>query len=638
MCGGAKPGFSVCGERVVYFLYMKLNEVRQRYVDFMRDRGHKAIGSAPLVPQEDSTTLFTGSGMQPLVPYLLGKEHQQGLRLVNSQKCFRANDIEEVGDNRHTTFFEMLGNWSLGDYFKEEQLEQYFTFLTDTEVGLGLDPQRLYVTAFAGDESIGIPRDEVSAEKWQALFASVGIDAGIAHIGSQEAGDERGIQEGERIFFYDASENWWSRSGEPENMPVGEPGGPDSEVFYDFGEEYTDPAYAHLKPHPASDSGRFLEIGNSVFMEYVRTEDGFAPLPKKNVDFGGGLERMTAATEQVADVFTIDIFSDLLQSLVAASGVSYEEQPEPFRVIADHLRGAVFAIADGVVPSNTDRGYVLRRLIREALYNLRYVLKVEEESLASLSAHFVLVYRDTYPEVETAAVAQVIGEEEEQFAKTLRNGMRELERMLKKKSLDGEAVFMLQSSYGFPKELTVSLAEEKGVAVSLDGYDEAMEKHRALSRQASEEKFKGGLSDTSDMSVKYHTATHLLHQALRDVLGDSVEQKGSNITPERLRFDFSHSEKMTDEQKQQVEEIVNEKIQAALLVSYQDMPIEEARKLGAIGVFSYDDVVRVYSVGDYSKEFCGGPHVDNTSELGKFQIKKEEAVGSGVRRIKAVLG
>lgn len=616
---------------------MKLDEVRRRFLDFMRERGHSVIASAPVVPQEDATTLFTGSGMQPLVPYLLGKEHQQGARLANSQKCFRANDIEEVGDNRHTTFFEMLGNWSLGDYFKEEQVEQIFTFLTDAEKGLGFDPQRLYVTVFAGDASLGIPQDDLSAEKWRSLFAGVGIDAGIAHVGSQEDGDKRGMRAGERIFYYDASKNWWSRSGEPEAMPVGEPGGPDTEVFYDFGEAYTDPAFAHLQPHPNTDSGRFIEICNSVFMEYVRTDDGFQPLPKKNVDFGGGLERMVAATEHTPDIFKIDVFAGLLQSLVVASGISYDDQPEPFRIIADHLRSAVFTIADGVVPSNTDRGYVLRRLIREALYNLRYVLKIEGESLASLSEQCIAVYRDTYPEVGTASIQQIISEEEEQFIKTLRNGMRELERVLKGGSLVGKDVFMLQSSYGFPKELTVTLAEERGVAVSLDGYDEEMEKHRSLSRQASEGKFKGGLSDTSDMSVKYHTTTHLLHQALRDVLGDGVEQKGSNITPERLRFDFSHGEKMTDEQKKQVEDIVNEKIQAALPVSYKDMSVDEARALGAIGVFSYDDIVRVYSIGDYSKEFCGGPHVDNTADLGMFQIKKEEAVGSGVRRIKAVL-
>ena len=595
------------------------------------------LKSAPMVPQEDATTLFTGSGMQPLVPYLLGKEHQQGARLTNSQKCFRANDIEEVGDNRHTTFFEMLGNWSLGDYFKEEQVEQIFLFLTDKEKGLGLDPQRLFITVFAGDKSLNIPKDEISAEKWRELFAGVGIKAGIAHIGSQEDGDTRGMQEGERIFYYDASKNWWSRAGEPDAMPVGEPGGPDTEVFYDFGEEHTDPTFAHLQPHPNTDSGRFIEICNSVFMEYLRTEKGFEPLPKKNVDFGGGLERMVAATEHTPDIFKIDVFNDVVQSLEEKSDVSYKEQPAPFRIIADHLRSAVFAIADGVVPSNTERGYVLRRLLREALYNLRYVLGSKEGSLASLATHFITTYKEQYPEVVDAPTEQIIHNEEEQFTKTLQKGTKELEAMLTQGTLDGNAIFILQSSYGFPKELTIALAEEKGVAVSLEGYEKAMAQHRETSRQGSEGKFKGGLSDTGEMSVKCHTATHLLHQALRDVLGDGVEQKGSNITPERLRFDFSYGEKMTDEQKKEVEEIVNGKIQAALPVSYQDMPVEEARAAGAIGVFSYDDIVRVYSIGDYSKEFCGGPHVENTKELGTFTIKKEEAVGSGVRRIKAIL-
>ena len=616
---------------------MKLDEVRKRYIDFMQERGHAVIASAPIVPQEDATTLFTGSGMQPLVPYLLGKEHQQGARLVNSQKCFRANDIEEVGDNRHTTFFEMLGNWSLGDYFKVEQVEQCFLFLTDPEKGLGLDSQRLYVSVFAGDDSLGIPRDDVSAEKWQELFAGVGIDAKVAHIGSQEDGDARGMQEGERIFYYDADKNWWSRAGEPDAMPVGEPGGPDTEVFYDFGEEYIDPAFAHLKPHPNTDSGQFIEICNSVFMEYVRTEDGFQPLPKKNVDFGGGLERMVAVTEHTPDIFAIDVLRGVVQALEQASEVSYRETPEPFRVVADHLRSAVFAIADGVVPSNTDRGYVVRRLLRGALYNMRYPLGIEGESLAALSDHIVSAYRSHYPETASASIKDVIRDEEERFTKTLRNGMRELESLLKKGSLDGTAVFMLQSSYGFPKELTLTLAAERGVTIDPSEYEAAMAQHRDTSRQASEKKFKGGLSDTSDMSVKYHTATHLLHQALRDVLGEGVEQKGSNVTPERLRFDFSYGEKMTDAQKQEVERIVNENIQAALPVAHADMPIDEARASGAIGAFSYDDVVRVYSIGDYSKEFCGGPHVANTDELGVFRIAKEEAAASGIRRIRAVL-
>ena len=341
---------------------MHLHEVRDRYITFMRERGHSILKSAPLLPQEDATTLFTGSGMQPLVPYLLGKEHQQGALLADAQKCFRANDIEEVGDNRHTTFFEMLGNWSLGAYFKEEQIKQCFQFLTDPKDGIGLDPEKIYVTVFAGDEEMNIPKDDEAAEVWKKLFTQKGITADIAHIGSQEDGDKRGMKPGERIFFYDGSKNWWSRSGEAKTMPPGEPGGPDTEVFYDFGEEYTDPAYKHLKPHPNSDSGRFIELCNSVFMEYRRTENGFDPLPKKNVDFGGGLERMAAATENTPDIFHIDIFKECIKELEKHAGRAYEERPEPFRIIADHLRSALFIIADGVMPSNTDRGYVLRRL------------------------------------------------------------------------------------------------------------------------------------------------------------------------------------------------------------------------------------------------------------------------------------
>ena len=616
---------------------MRLHEVRDRYLSFMRDRGHHIIPSAPLVPQEDATTLFTGSGMQPLVPFLLGKPHQQGSLLTDSQKCFRANDFDEIGDNRHTTFFEMLGNWSLGGYFKKEQIEQCFAFLTDPAVGLGLDPQHLYVTVFAGDAAFAIPRDDVSAEIWRSLFASVGIAAEIAHVGSQEDGDQRGMQGNERIFFYDAEKNWWSRSGGPASMPVGEPGGPDTEVFYDFGAEHADSSFAHLKAHPNTDSGRFVELCNSVFMEYVRTENGFVPLPKKNVDFGGGLERMVAATEQTPDIFRIDVFADCIAALEALSSVSYAERPEPFRVIADHLRSAVFIIADGVSPANTDRGYVLRRLIRGALYNLRYVIGAPDARLADLASQFIAAYRDQYPAVAASVVPETIAAEEEQFSRSLRKGKRVLDRLLASGSVSGEEVFMLQSTYGFPKELAVSLAEEAGASVSLAEYDAAMEQHRVSSRQANEKKFKGGLSDTDSMSVKYHTATHLLHRALRDVLGDHVLQKGSNITPERLRFDFVHDAKLTDTQKTEVERIVNEKIAAALSVSHKDMPIEEARALGAIGVFDYDEVVRVYFVGDYSKEFCGGPHVENTSELGVFRISKDESIAAGVRRIRAVL-
>lgn len=616
---------------------MQLGDVRKRYISYMERRGHHIIPSASLILEGDSTTLFTVAGMQPLIPYLLGKEHKQGSRLVNSQKCFRATDIDDVGDNRHTTFFEMLGNWSLGDYFKEEQIAQCFTFLTDRTVGLGFDPERLYVTVFAGDERVGIPRDTVSAEVWKRLFAGAGIDAGIAYIGSQEDGDVRGMREGERIFFYDSGKNWWSRSGGPERMPVGEPGGPDTEVFYDFGEEYADPAFAHLCPHPNTDSGRFIEICNSVFIEYIRTETGFDSLPRRNVDFGGGLERLTAVTENTSDMFRIDVFRGVLRELESLSGFTYEQQSRSFRVIADHMRAALFLIADGVRPSNTDSGYVLRRLLREALYHLRYVLKAENATLTPLVAHFISSYRDHYPEVAECVVEPVVSAEEDQFMRTLQKGVKVFTGMAETGALIGGDVFALQSTYGFPKELTVSLAAEKGVTVSLDGYEAAMRAHRESSRQAGERRFKGGLGDSSVMSVRYHTATHLLHQALRDVLGDGVEQKGSNITPERLRFDFLHGRKLTDEEKERVEDAVNAAIQAALPVTFRDMPIEEARALGAIGVFAYGDTVRVYFIGEYSKEFCGGPHVNNTSELGMFRITSETSVSNGVRRIKAVL-
>ena len=615
---------------------MKVHEVRDRYVRYLSSRDHHIIPSAPLVPSEDATTLFTGSGMQPLVPYLLGEDHQHGPRLAGSQKCFRANDLDEVGDSWHTTFFEMLGNWSLGDYFKEEQVRQCFTFLTDADIGLGLDPNRLYVTVFIGDESFGIPRDEETARLWRDLFASAGVDAKIADIGSQEEGDRRGMRDGERIFFYDAGKNWWSRSGAPGGMPVGEPGGPDTEVFYDVGPAHADPAHAG-RPHPNTDSGRFFELGNSVFMEYVRTESGFNPLPRKNIDFGGGLERMTAATEGVADVFAIDVFSAAIRDLSRRSDVRYADRPEPFRIIADHLRSALFLVADGVEPSNTDRGYVLRRLIRSALYQARYRLRAPSVSLSSVVGSFTDAYRDRYPEVASCSLG-CVEEEERRFAATLGRGMRRFETIAASGAVSGEDAFLLQSTDGFPIELTEQLAAEAGVPVDRAAYDTAMRRHKEVSRSAAEKTFKGGLAGYDAMSVRYHTATHLLHQALRDVLGERVEQRGSNITPERLRFDFSFPRKLTDDERRRVTDIVNGKIAAALQVTYRDMPADEAKKSGAIGLFTYGDVVRVYSIGDYSKEYCGGPHAENTADLGEFRIEKEEGVGIGTRRIRGVLG
>ena len=590
---------------------MQSAEIRRRYLAFFEKKGHTVIPSASLVPENDPTTLFTGSGMQPLLPYLLGTPHPQGKRLVNSQKCFRSQDIEEVGDNRHTTFFEMLGNWSLGDYWKKEQLSWFLEFLVEVEV----KKDRLWVSCFEGDEKIGLPRDDESAEIWKKL----------------------GIPK-ERIRFYGAKKNWWSRSGEPENMPEGEPGGPDSEVFYEFTSVEHDTKFG-AECHPNCDCGRFMEIGNSVFMEYVKQTDGsFKPLPQKNVDFGGGLERITAASNNNPDVFEIDLFTNLRQTIEGSSKKKYEPQKKAFRIIADHIRAAVFLITDEVVPSNTEQGYILRRLLRRAQYYFNNVIG-GTVTMSVLGQSVIETYEKAYS-FDARTIEEVLVKEEAQFKGTLLFGKKLLEKIIEvEQKISSDNAFLLYSTYGYPFELILDIAKEHNIALDTDGFLEKKKQHQEISRIGAEQKFKGGLADHSEMSVKYHTATHLLHQALRDVLGSSVYQKGSNITPERLRFDFSFDRKMTDEEKKRVEDLVNEKIKAALPVSYEDIPLEEAKKRGAIGLFEekYGDKVRVYKVGDYSLEFCGGPHVSNTSELGNFKILKEEAVSAGIRRIKASL-
>ncbi len=622
---------------------MKVSEVRSRYLEFFKKRGHVVIPSAPIVPENDPTTLFTSSGMQPLVPYLLGEPHPEGARLVDAQTSFRAGDIEEIGDNRHTTFFEMLGNWSLGDYFKQEQLPWIFEFLTSTEEGLGLDPEKLYVTTFAGDDEVGVAADTESIEIWKRLFSEKGIDATFVEIGTEERGGEVGMQGG-RIFSYGSKKNWWSRAGVPAKMAAGEPGGPDSEIFFDFGLPH-DTKFGK-ECHPNCDCGRFVEIGNSVFMQFIKQEDGsFAELPKKNVDFGGGLARIVGATTGNDDIFMIDVFDAARAVLEARSGRKYEDAAvtRSFRIVLDHMHAAAFFIASGIKPSNAEQGYVLRRLIRRAIREADK-LGIKEAVLAEVAEGFGRAYADAYPFVLASAelIKEELEKEEAQFRKTLAQGMRELEKM--GNTIDA---FTLFTTYGFPIELTAEIAKEKGITIDEEAVQKKMEEHQALSRAGAAQKFAGGLADHAEETIRYHTAHHLLLKALQMVLGPDVHQRGSNITSERLRIDFSYGAKMTDEQKREVERIVNEKITEALPVVRTDMPKAEAEKLGAEHEFGavYPDIVSVYSVGPlesaFSIEFCGGPHVSNTSELGEggkhFKIIKEEASSAGVRRIKAVL-
>ncbi len=637
---------------------MTVSEVRKRFLAFYEARGHVVIPSAPIVPGNDPTTLFTSSGMQPLLPYFLGKDHPEGKRVVNSQLAFRAGDIEEVGDNRHTTFFEMLGNWSFGDYFKQEQLPWIFEFLTSTETGFGIDPSKLYVTVFAEDKEAGIALDTEAVELWKRLFKEKGVDAEFSNIGSEADGYLKGMGPSDRIFAYDAKKNWWSRSGVPSNMPAGEPGGPDSEIFYDFGTPH-DPKWG-ANCHPNCDCGRFVEIGNSVFMQFVKKEDGsFEELPKKNIDFGGGLERITMATVG-PDIFMLDIFDAARAVIEERSGKKYGEDEattRAFRIILDHMRASTFILAEGILPSNTEAGYVLRRLLRRAIRESDR-LGIKDAVLADVAKGYGQAYADQYPHVLANAlkIAEEIEKEEEKFRKTLTSGMRELEKLVAKDTVTPEDVFTLFTSYGFPVELTEEIANEREIEIDLAGVLELMKKHQETSRAGGAQRFAGGLADHAEQTVRYHTTHHILLKALQMVLGSEVKQRGSNITSERLRIDFASPTKMTDEQKAEVERIVNEVIYQDLPVTRTVMAREEAEKLGAEMEFGvkYPDMVSVYSVGPihateetpdipnaFSLEFCGGPHVANTSEIHadgrKFRIQKEEAVASGVRRIKGVL-
>ncbi|HVT74824.1 MAG TPA: alanine--tRNA ligase [Candidatus Paceibacterota bacterium] len=593
---------------------MNSAEVRKRFLAFFEKRGHAIIPSSPLVPENDPTVLFNTAGMQPLVPYLMGRPHPLGDKLADFQKCVRTGDIDDIGDNTHLTFFEMMGNWSLGSYFKEEAIKWSFELLTSKTEGFGLDPKRLYVTVFAGDDNA--PRDNDAARIWE----SVGMPK-------------------HRIYFKGAHANWWPAVKGRDTWTG--PTGPCSEMFYDL----TPEGLGDLTPEQydaADEAQKVVEIWNDVFMEYEK-KDGtiVGKLAKKNVDTGSGFERICTVLQGKTNVFETDIFAPIM-AIAATLASDIRRQ----RIISDHIRTATFMIADGVLPANTDQGYVLRRIIRRMVFNTD-AKKMEGVSIEKLVDHLASTFKSTYPNVDAqkGMIIEEIAKEAEKFAKTLDAGLKEFERVAEGKTeISASRAFILFSSYGFPIDLTIELAKAKGIAVDRVGFDAEFKKHQDLSRAGAEQKFKGGLGDTSEMSLKYHTATHLLHQALRQVLGAHVSQKGSNITPERLRFDFTHTAKMTDDEKKRVEDIVNANIKAALPVHKVELPKAEAEKTGALHFFGdkYGDVVSVYYIGNdigsaVSKEFCGGPHVENTGTLGTFKIQKEEAVSAGVRRIKAVL-
>jgi len=596
---------------MVYSIHMNSTEIRKRFLEFFKNRGHAIIPSASLVPENDPSVLFNTAGMQPLVPYLLGAPHPKGKRIADIQKCVRTGDIDEIGDNTHLTFFEMMGNWSLGDYFKEEAIKWSYELLTSKTEGFGLDPKRLYITVFAGNEDA--PKDNESFEIWKKYMPE------------------------NRIYFLG-----WNGKKEPNWWEAGDsgPSGPDTEMFYDVTPEglgdMTKEEYL-----TADEEQKVVEIWNDVFMEYLKGDGKvIGKLPQKNVDTGSGFERVVMALQGKSNIFDTDIFEPIIKKIKELSKNSIQKSE---RIVADHIRTSVFMIGDGVTPSNTDRGYILRRLLRRAV-NHAEKLGIKPGSLLLIAETVIEKYKDVYMSLinKRDIIKQEIEKEEQKFRQTLGRGMKEFEKITDFKP---EEIFNLYQSYGFPIELTLELALEKGIKVSKKEVEELFKKHQELSRSGSEKKFKGGLGDTSEMSVKYHTATHLLHQALRDVLGPSVRQRGSNITPERLRFDFEYPKKMTVEEKQKVEDIVNQKIEEKLPMNKVTLPLKEAEKVGALHFFGeeYGDEVDVYFSGEkietaYSKEFCGGPHVKNTGDLGgKFKIQKEEAVSAGVRRIKAVL-
>ncbi len=616
---------------------MTLNDIRSKFLTFFKEKGHAIIPSASLIPENDPTVLFTTAGMHPLVPYLMGQSHPMGNRLVDSQKCLRTDDIEEVGDNSHLTFFEMLGNWSLGDYFKRETIGWSYELLTSPQ-WLNLEPKRLYVTFFEGDDVA--PRDEETIGIWQSQFVVHGIEAEIGKAGVDEPANG---ETGPRIFGYPKKKNWWGPAG------VTGPCGPDTEMFYDTGRTH-DAAFGPVC-HPNCDCGRFVEIWNDVFMQYEKTSDGkYNPLAQQNVDTGMGLERMACIKQGVPTVYDIAEMRVIIQSIEQSSGKAYgldDAMDRSMRIITDHVRAATFIIGDprGVSPSNVGQGYIVRRLIRRAVREGRR-LGITEPFLSKLSQVVIGEFGVAYPELESnnAKIVEEIAKEEDKFAKTIEKGLKEFEGMMADHVITGEEAFILFSTYGFPLELTQELVGERGGNLDVGAFKVEFEKHQELSRSASSGTFKGGLADHSAETTRLHTATHLLNRALKNVLGDHVMQKGSNITAERLRFDFPNPEKMTPEQIKAVEDMVNDVIQKDMPIHFEEMTVDEAKTRGAIGVFDakYGDKVKVYFVGDepigyYSIEICGGPHVEKTGELGSFKIQKEEAVSAGVRRIKATV-
>ncbi|MDD4931226.1 MAG: alanine--tRNA ligase-related protein [Candidatus Colwellbacteria bacterium] len=615
---------------------MNSREIRQKFLDFYKGRGHVVIPSASLIPENDSTLLFVNSGMFPLVPYLLGESHPSGVRLVNSQKSFRSEDIEEVGDSRHDTLFEMLGNWSLGDYFKEEQLHWWYEFLVD---GLKIDPKRLYQTVYVGDPAIGAEKDEESISIIRDIFKEYGIDAeeGEETVGKGAVGPGVPIDFSRvRIMAY-RDKNWWKRGD-----AIGELGGPDSETFYDTGRPHDQKFGEHC--HLNCDCGRFIEIGNSVFMQYKKTAGGWEEIKNKNVDFGGGLERILMAENEITNIFETDLFAPIIDRLEVLSGRRYGDDMRSFEIVADHLKAAAFLIGDdkGIVPSNVGQGYIVRRLIRRAVRYGRQLGITESGWMKTVLPTVLDIYAGVYPELERnfGFISVELDKEEEKFARSLENGIKEFDKMAGKGNISGKEAFYLYQSYGLPKEDIEELCGQKGISFDGSGFDEELKKHQDLSRTASAGMFKGGLADSSEETTRLHTAAHLMLAALRAVLGDHVLQKGSNITAERLRFDFSHPTKMTDEEIEKVEDLVNGWIRSDLPVIVDEMDIDEAKKTGAMGVFDdrYGDRVKVYTIGDgkVSIEICGGPHVSKTSEIGDFKIIKEESASSGIRRIKAI--